>query len=105
MEYKYFDIVKNTYKPEGSSQPDYHIQVSQKLADGTYKNFRIASGWVKPMGEGKKISCKMETAYVDKEGKTRPGFLVVMDVPKADVTPTKTPTYPSGDINPNDLPF
>ena len=103
MEYKYFDILKNDRK-ENENQPDYHIQVSQKLADGTYKNFRIASGWIKPMGDKKKISCKMEGAYVDKEGKTRPGFLITMDVPKAD-SKVKDIEYPKGEISAADIPF
>jgi len=53
-----FQIFKNKYKKEGSSQPDYKI--SAKDEGGKFQE--IGAGWAKEMTNGEKyISCKLST--------------------------------------------
>ncbi len=82
MEYTDFKIFKNTHKEEGSNQPDYTMQASVKNADGTYTNFTVASLWLKEGKNGKFFSGQMKKGYVNKEGKTVPGYKIVADVAK-----------------------
>jgi len=75
---KNFNIFKNT-KKTNENQPDYTISVSEKLADGTYKNIDAGACWAKPMKDGGKfLSCQLKDAR-DHEGVSYPGFFIQQD--------------------------
>ena len=74
---KNFSIFKNTYKKEGSTQPDYKIMVSLEKDTPLVE----AGGcWKKEGKNGTFISCKLNDAYVDHtKGTARKGFELVAE--------------------------
>ena len=75
-----FSIFKNTYKEEGSNQPDYTCSVYDSE---TKKSTKIGGGWIKEGKNGKYISVSLDDEY--------------KPAPKTD--------YPDGDVKPEDIPF
>lgn len=55
-----FSLFKNTYKLEGSNQPDYTCSVFDKE---TNKSTKIGGGWVKEGKNGKYISISLDDEY------------------------------------------
>lgn len=97
---KNFSIFKNTYKKEGSTQPDYKIMVSlEKDAPLT----EAGGCWKKEGKNGTFISCKLSDAYVDHtKGTARKGFELVAEgqTPIAQkYTPESPETAPQNDLN------
>lgn len=78
-----FSIFKNTYKKEGSNEPDYTCSTYDKE---TQKSTKIGGGWIK---EGKNV--KFISVSLDDEYKK----------PDAPVLPE----YPTGEIKAEDIPF
>jgi len=76
--YKNFNIFKNTNKTS-ENQPDYKISVSEKLADGSFKNKEAGACWLKPMRDGSKfMSCQLKDAR-EHEGVQYAGFSMQED--------------------------
>ena len=74
---KNFSIFKNTYKKEGTTQPDYKIMVS--LAEGE-KMSEAGACWIKEGTSGKFISCKLNDVFVDHtKGVARKGFSLAIE--------------------------
>jgi uncharacterized protein (DUF736 family) len=55
-----FSLFKNTYKQEGSNQPDYTCSVFDKE---TSKSTKIGGGWVKEGKNGKYISISIDDEF------------------------------------------
>lgn len=55
-----FSLFKNTYKQEGSNQPDYTCSVYDKE---TKKSTKIGGGWIKEGKNGKYISIAIDDEY------------------------------------------
>jgi len=55
-----FSLFKNTYKQEGSNQPDYTCSVYNKE---TQKSTKIGGGWIKESKNGKYISISIDDEY------------------------------------------
>ncbi len=68
MKFTTFNIFKNNKKTD-AKHPDYVMQVSEKQADGTYKNYDVAGIWLKDMSNGSKfMSGMMKKTYNDRAG-------------------------------------
>lgn len=59
-----FSLFKNTYKEEGSKQPDYTCSVYDKEAG---KSTKIGGGWIKDGKNGKYISISIDDEWKPKE--------------------------------------
>ena len=55
-----FSIFKNTYKKEGSNEPDYTCSTYDKE---TQKSTKIGGGWIKEGKNGKFISVSLDDEY------------------------------------------
>lgn len=62
-----FSLFKNTYKEEGSNQPDYTCSVYDKE---TQKSTKIGGGWIKEGKNGKYISISIDDEYKKPEPST-----------------------------------
>lgn len=56
-----FSLFKNTYKEEGSNQPDYVCSVYDKVAG---KSTKIGGGWIKDGKNGKFISISIDDEWM-----------------------------------------
>jgi uncharacterized protein (DUF736 family) len=61
-----FSLFKNTYKQEGTNQPDYTCSVYNK---DTQKSTKIGGGWIKEGKNGKYISISIDDEYKPEEKK------------------------------------
>lgn len=59
-----FSLFKNTYKEEGSKQPDYTCSVFDKESG---KSTKIGGGWIKDGKNGKYISISIDDEWKPKE--------------------------------------
>lgn len=103
MKYTSFNIFKNNKKTD-AKHPDYTMQVSEKQADGKYKNFDVAGIWLKDMASGGKfMSGMMKKTYQDKAG-----FTIQEDKPEVtefeDYFST-SPSNPPENFDPNNIAF
>lgn len=55
-----FSLFKNTYKEEGTNQPDYTCSIFDKE---TSKSTKIGGGWIKEGKNGKYISISIDDEY------------------------------------------
>jgi len=55
-----FSLFKNTYKQEGSNQPDYTCSTYDPE---TKKSTKIGGGWIKESKNGKYISISLDDEY------------------------------------------
>lgn len=78
-----FSIFKNTYKKEGSNEPDYTCSTYDKE---TQKSTKIGGGWIKEGKNGKYISVSLNDEYKPAEK-------------------SAVPDYPVEEIKPEDIPF
>lgn len=98
--YKNINLFRNTGK-KTEQQPDYKISVSEKLADGTFKNKEAGACWLKPMKDGGKyMSCQLKDAR-EHEGIQYAGFNLVEDNGGA---PVRAPEQVE-QTNDEDIPF
>lgn len=81
-----FSIFKNTYKEEGSNQPDYTCSVYDKE---TNKSTKIGGGWIKEGKNGKFISVSLDDEY--------------KPAPKNDAP--VMPEYPTEALDESSIPF
>ena len=66
MELENFSIWKNTYKEEGSNQPDY--TVNTKVGE---KFEKVGGGWISKTEKGDQyISCKVTGVYIKPDAPT-----------------------------------
>lgn len=47
-------LFPNGYK-KSSKQPDYIVQASEKMSDGTWENFKVGSAWIRNLRNGTQV--------------------------------------------------
>jgi uncharacterized protein (DUF736 family) len=70
-------IFKNTYKKEGTKEPDYKVMIVEKEGENAVE---VGAGWINEGKKGKFISCRLNDAYLSPDKKiAKKGFHLVED--------------------------